>query len=185
MVEFIGLIISIFALFYLFIKQKAPPYQKEGPPKYRSEREIRNEKEMRDQRDMDDPFKEFLKSIGSETLEEEQLRSAPPPKKKSHPKKVHSHTSQEPQFNPAIKEKQSKSPWDTFDNVQIKSKSIHQSRPVRAIALPISHPEDKKKEALPSRLQSAVGRLSHRRDMIIYQEIMDKPKSLRSETFLP
>lgn len=167
MVETIGFIISLIALFFLFIKQKAATMQK------------RNSSDYLDEEEAYDPFKEFFKSIENEEESRTKIQQKPPhpPKKKASPKKALSHPKEEYRVAKSLDKRQLKG-----DNHPIKPRVLYEEIPGRIQVHSMHHLDEENVEPKISRLQSAVERLHHRRDLLIYQEIMKKPKSLRSET---
>ena len=172
MVEIIGFIISLLALLYLFIQQNAPSKQK----RYSS---VEQEEE-----EMGDPLRELLRVMEKE-VEAKQVHHLPPPppapKKRDHPKKSPSSLEKQ-RLASSIENRHLKS---ALEERQIQSRlSRHEDYPGRTLAHSFSHMGERNEKLKVSRLEAAVRRLSHRRDLIIYQEIMEKPKSLRSEFFL-
>jgi len=168
MVEMIGFIISLLALFYIFIKQSLSPQQRGSATRYQESRKIE-----------DDPFTEFLKGIeekgeGRESVEQR----APPPSKKRGESKKKSFRSVDEHRSRVSNAKSS------LEIQPMKSKFLpHEKLPNRILVNPLLNVGEKHEQLKPSRAKSVVRRLSHRRDLIIYREIMDKPKSLRSDIF--
>lgn len=170
MVETIGFIISLIALFFLFIKQKEATIQNGQPADYQ------------DVEEMDDPFKAFFKAIEKEGESRAKIQQKPPhhPKKKEQPGKIPSHLKEEYRSVKSAEKRHAKS---SLDPHHMKPKALqHEEIPGRKHPLPQHHPGEEQGKASISRLQTAVRRLHHKRDLLIYQEIMKKPKSLRSET---
>lgn len=173
MVEIIGFIISLLALLYLFIKQNVPSQQKRYPPGYQDEEE------------MNDPFKEFLKTMEKEAEARETAQYMPPPppplpKKKELLKKAPSRSLEE--YRP-ISSREERHLKSSLEGRHVKSKFNHyEDLPGHTLSLSLSHRDEREEKPRASRLQSAVRRLVHRKDMIIYQEVIGKPRSLRSES---
>jgi hypothetical protein len=126
------------------------------PPKRRAEPSIEQEEE-----EMEDPLKDFLRSIERESAAREvvpQRKPPPPPKKKKEQKRTQ-HLS--------LEERRLAS--------QLESRRLKSSLEERHL-----YKKEEEKPPESSRAQLAIQRLANRQDMLIYQEIMDKPKSLRS-----
>jgi hypothetical protein len=166
MVEVIGLVISFLALLYLFMMQNRPVQRKERPFSDQDERVAE-----------EDPFKEWMKAIEKKVTR----REAPPPSKiKKQKKKPPPLPLEEDQIVSQIESRHLKS---ALEERHIQSRfNDHEKLPKHASALSISHhlAEEESVIAL-SRGQQAIQRLAKRRDLIIYQEIVNKPKSLRLE----
>jgi hypothetical protein len=167
MVEFIGFIISFLALVYLFIKQNSPPARQEHPPDYPTE----GLKEA-------NPFEEFRKKLDREAEAREATQRLPPPPTSSKVAKQHKRPPRlalkEHQMTSQIEERRLR---NALEDRHIQSRMNHREG---ALAVSTSHhraEEDRKMG--PSRAQLALQRLTHRRDLIVYQEIIDKPKSMR------
>lgn len=168
MVEVIGFIISLLALLYLFIKENIPAQRRAHPPSYPQEEELR-----------DDPFNEFLKNIEKEAAAREAAKHLPPPPPKvaKQSKKPSKTPLEEHKLSNQMEQRRLKS---SFEDRHVKSKFNHREElPGRSLAL--SHHREEERSERPSKAQLALRRLGKPRDMIIYQEILDKPKSLRQE----
>lgn len=173
MVETIGFIVSFLSLLYLFTRQNQGVQPRD------------HQDNNLDERELDDPFNAFLKSLEKdEEVRErpEPIRLPPPsPKKKEFAKKKHSlslergrqvNLNDERPFK-GVEERKAQHPIRSHEEV-----SRHSTQPISAL------PGREKNENLSiSRIESAVQRLGRRRDLLIYQEIMGKPKSLRNDTF--
>lgn len=172
-VEIIGFIISLLALIYLFFKQQSiARYRQEHPDALREEETTE-----------EDPLTELMKAIEKETAARKAAQHLPP----SPPKVVRKAT--QPKLAPItssledyhlasqIEKRKLKS---SLENRSLKSplgqrleeKSLH-------VIPPPHHPGIEEAFVGPSRGEKALRRLSTRRDLIIYQEIIDKPKSMR------
>lgn len=175
MVEFIGFVISLLALLYLFIKQnhssQHPVRASQRPPV-----ESKDEEE--------DLFQELIKGIEKERASREAIRHVPPPT----PPKTKKET-RAPQTSQSLKDYQLKS---QIENRQLKSSieerhltskfTPHEELPRRSTTLTIIHPKsDEKVKLRPSRVQLTIERLNKRQDILIYQEVMSRPKALRNE----
>jgi hypothetical protein len=174
MVEIIGFIISLLALLYLFIKQNVPSLQKGHPPP----------PAYQDEEEMSDPFKEFLRAMEKESAAREAVQHMPPPpppKKKGRSKQTHTRPSENYRLTSPLEERHLKS---ALEDRHVKSRfNHHEDLPGRTLSLSLRHPDEREEKPRASRLQSIVNRLARRQDIIIYQEIIGKPKSLRSEDY--
>jgi outer membrane biosynthesis protein TonB len=174
MVEFIGFIISLLALLYLFIKQNSRTERQAHPPGYPPEEEGKEE----------DPFKQYLRAIEKEAEAREATQHLPPPlpslppKVAKKPKKPPPHSLEERRLQSQIEQRHMKS---SLEERHLKSRfNHHEELPGRTLALPANHLHAEEERMVgPSRVQLALRRLSSRRDLIIYQEIVAKPKSMR------
>jgi type IV secretory pathway VirB10-like protein len=158
MVEIIGFVISLLALLYLFMKQNPAPSRRTPAPRDQEEEAVEDE---------DDPFREFLKekeATEREAKTEEPLPPPSPPKIAKKPKKPSPPSLEEYRLASQIEERRLKS---ALADRQLKSR--------------FHHSEERNRNLRPSQAHLAVQHLTSRRDLIIYQEIMNKPKSLRSE----
>jgi hypothetical protein len=167
-VEFIGFIISLLALVYLFFKQQS----------YEHHRQAQSQDFKNEEVDEDDDLKELMKTIDRETAARDTQHLPPrPPQIVKQIKKPSSTSFEEYRLASQIEKRQLKS---SLENRHLKSKIAQklEERTLPQIAQPHSHVRDWEEKA-PSRARIALGRLSNRRDLIIYQEIIDKPKSMR------
>lgn len=174
MVEMIGFIISLLALFYLFMKQNVPNKQKRHSRKH--SHPVDQEEEP-----VNDSFQEFLKTMQKEAVAREEFQQMPPPasKKKEHPKKNPPRLPENNRLVSSLEERSLKNP---LENRHAKSRfSHHEDLPGRTLSLSLNHYDEKDEKRKSSRLQSTLRHLVQRQDMIIYQEIIGKPKSLRLE----
>lgn len=171
MVEIIGFIISLLALLYLFVKQNFPTQRPAESPRYQNE-----------EFEEDDPFKDFMKAVEKEAASREALQHLPPPPSKAikKQKKAKPPSLAEYQLISQIETRQIKSSLE--DRHLTSTFSHRENLPGRSLALSVSHRRiEEEKENRSSRVRLAMSRLVNRRDMMIYQEIVGKPKSLRSE----
>lgn len=173
MVEIIGFIISLLALLYIFIRQTLPSQRPTPQPRAQHQELIE-----------DDPFKDFMKAVEKEVAKREVSQHVPPPPKikKQKPKKPPDIPLEKYQLKSQLKERHLKS---TLEERHIKSKLGHHDEVLKP-SLPGRHHHAEEKENLkPSRAKLAIQRLNKRQDLIIYQEIISKPKALRSNTPFP
>jgi hypothetical protein len=168
-VEFIGFIISLLALVYLFFKQQS----------YEHHRQAQSQDFKNEEVDEDDDLKEFMKAIDRETAARVATQHLPPrpPQIVKQIKKPSSTSFEEYRLASQIEKRQLKS---SLENRHLKSKIAQklEERTLPQIAQPHSHVRDWE-ETAPSKARIVLGRLSNRQDLIIYQEIIDKPKSMR------
>lgn len=154
-VQIIGYIISFLAFLYLFRKREAP----QEPPE--SEEESRQTGKVRHSQN----FQRHLEREAE--MKKKRLKKMPPPPKNSqysseHPLKDH-HLSSE------LEKRKIKG--------DVEKRQLRSSLEMRSIA-PSYHNEHEENRA-PSRAYQMMQRLAHRRDLIVYQEVIGKPKSLR------
>jgi hypothetical protein len=171
MVEIIGFIISLLALLYILIKQTVPTQRPGQPPVYPEEEEIE-----------EDPFREFMKAVEREAAARKVAQRVPPPPP---PPKITKRPKKAP-LPPSLEEYRLASQLEdrrlrsSLEERHLKSRLNHrEERPGGPPALPVSPLAEEEKKRHPSRAQMAIQRLAHRQDMIIYQEVIGKPKSLR------
>ena len=172
--EFIGFIISVFALIYLFFKQQSIV-------KYRQN----HQEKINDEFDEDESLDEILSIFGKETRGKKEVKTPPPPvppyRPSSHqvnkqPKKVAASSLENYRLSSQIEKRKIKSP---LEGRQIKP-SYAQSYEEVASEVKVPYLSlGEERIAGPSRVEIAVRRLANRRDLIIFQEIIDKPKSMR------
>lgn len=169
MVEFIGFIISLLAFFYLVFKQNRPNHRQTPLPS-RPNEELEEE----------DHFQEFLMSVEKKAEAREVIQHLPPPRPKlvEQPKKSPPLLLKDYHLKSQIEQRRLKS---ALEDRSIKSRFNHyEALPGRTPALTASpHCVEEERTIGPSRVQLALRRLASRRDLIIYQEIIDKPKSMR------
>lgn len=180
MVEVIGFIISLLALLYLFIKHNHPSSRSRSTPV--SSNPVDSKEEG------DDFFQEFMKAIEKETASREAMQHVPPPAPPKIKKEPYatpkSQSLQEYQLKSQIENRQLKS---SLQERHIQSKISHREElPRRSTTLNIAHAISEEKENLrPSRVQLAIQRLNKRQDILIYQEVMSRPKAFRTEIPFP
>jgi hypothetical protein len=164
-VEFIGFLISILALVYLFLKQRSlSRYRREHPEVFKHEELAKEEEEG-------DSFKEIIQSMKNETVTKP--RPPPHPKVVPQPKKeALASTLKDYQLASQIEKRELKS---SLENRYLKTKLVQRFDETPS---EIAHPSHLEEGTKP-RVEVALARLSRRRDLIIYQEIIDKPKSMR------
>ena len=161
--EFIGFIISFLALLYLYFKQQSSVQHQQEQAGQMQEAEIEEE----------DPLKEFMKEMRKRDREQQEVRRPPPPPKPQLKQPKHQHRKnvasplEEYRISSSIEKRQLKS---TLEERKLIPK-------VGGRFLPHHEGEDEKRG--PSKGKLDINRLANRRDLLIYQEIMDKPKSMR------
>lgn len=175
MTEYIGFFISILALVYLYIKQSSPPREGEGTASFNGSEEGE---------EADDPFSAIMKEmerraavgkvVEKRPKEEVVLLPLPPAKSKVVKKRSSSRSLEERPLTSSLKERELR---NSLEKRRGKPKGASSSKNEKIVLLP--PPNHGKK----SRAADVVSRLAKRSDMIIYQEIIGKPKSLRSENF--
>lgn len=148
--EIIGFVISLLALFYLFFKQKSLEQQ-----------EYAN--------DMQD----------EEILKNKVVKKAGPPQP-PRVKKSKKHALPVFEDDRLIRQIEKRELKSAVDHDHLKPK-ISQRKEVKHLMTPSFHPHlvGEREEAGPSKVKIALQRLSNKRDLIIFQEIIDKPKSMR------
>jgi hypothetical protein len=158
-VEYFGFIVSILALLYLFFKQISGARQQHG-------QSAQSKNEEWDEGD--DPLKEFMAVVERKRAADEiVLRPVPP----SPPHKMHKQPKttslEEHRLTGSLEKRKLKS------SLEARQQKIIDNRNEENAAILLQT------EERPSRAKKAIQRLSSRRDMIIYQEIMNKPIGLR------
>jgi hypothetical protein len=162
-VEFIGFFISLLALIYLYYRQYAIATRR---------RQQRQEAGMTEE-ESEDPLRVLMEEMVHKDELEKQRQMLPPPLKKA--KRVHK------KAKPSLAEYHLES-----DLEKRKIKSALQKRHLQPSVA--KNLEDRvlntislssKLTVRPSKAMGALKRLSHRRDLLIYQEIIDQPRSLR------
>jgi hypothetical protein len=167
MVEIIGFIISLLALLYLFVQNKNPVQQKSRSSGYQREDGI------------DHSFKGFLKSIEKKAATREAVQHMPPTppssmKKKERSQKTPPRLLEESRQASSIEDHHLKS---SLEDRHMDSRFNHEDLTRSTFALSLRYRDEGNGKKSVSRAQSAIRRLVHRRDMIIYQEILKKPKA--------
>ena len=166
--EIIGFVISLLALLYLFFKQKSFEH-------HRQEHLKENEEFSED-----DPLKEFMKAIDKETAAREAAQHLPPPLPHivKQPAKPPLSSFEDYHLTSQIEKRKLKS---TLENRHLKPKIGQrlEERVLPQVTQPLHYHVRDIEVAGPSKARIALGRLSSRKDLIIYQEIIDKPKSMR------
>jgi hypothetical protein len=169
-VEYIGFVISLLALIYLFFRQQF--YVRDRQEQVD---EFRNEELMED-----DPLHEIMKAVEKEKAARKATQHLPPspPKVMKQSKKSGLSSLEDDRFASQIEKRQLKS---SLENRHLKPVTVQrlEEMPPALIVKPLHHVISEWQEIEPSRAEVALKRLSSRRDLIIYQEIIDKPKSLR------
>ncbi len=168
--EYIGMIISFLALLYLFFKQQTFVRNQQEQAGGIKEAEEGEEGE-------EDPLKEFMKAM--DKREQREVRHAPPPPHapkqsfKQHAKSHKQHRKSE--LSPLKEYRQA----GTLEKRQVKSSLEDRTIKPTVGGKFLPHHEGEENQKGPSKAELAIRRLANRRDLLIYQEIMDKPKSMR------
>lgn len=156
--EYLGIIISFLALLYLYFKQQSFARHQQEHVRPISEEELKE----------DDALQEFMNAMKKREQQEQAVRHAPPPPKPAKNKWKHAKSPlEEYRLTSSIETRKVKS--------SLEDRKLKPSVGERVVP----HYEVEKEEEQPSRAELAVRRLDRRRDLLIYQEIMDKPKSMR------
>lgn len=179
MVEMIGFFISALSLLYLFTKGNRAKESEERGQSIKEGSLSLNP----GQNHFEDPFQTFLNAIEKGPNAIEGNRGSPPPLPGSKKRKLSTHKQL------SAKEKGRGGGFSHQSNKQTLSKERqghlkpmhHQEFSPHPLSLSIPLSGEKREKYRRSRLQSAIQRLGHRQDLLIYQEIIGKPKSLRSE----
>lgn len=192
MVEFIGFIISLLALLFIFIKQNSQNMKRErhgGPVLINAE-----EKEE----DENDPYRDFMRTLKKESAMEEKLKQArkiEPPRAPIQAKKDERRFPlksplqdnrlesklEDYRIESKIEDRRLKS---TLEERKLKSKfRTHEELPkhVHGTVGYHIHPIDEPGAKKPSRVKLIVKNLHRPINMIVYHEIIGKPKALRRE----
>lgn len=170
MVEIIGFIISLLALIYLFFKQQSINRYRQEHPEAFIEEEIEE----------DDPLKEFMKAIERQKAAREASQHVPPP-----PPKMAKQSKQIPLY-PSLEDYRMASQIEnrqlksSLENRRINSKlgQRFEELPSHTLAPNLHYPGSGQLVG-QTRVGLALKRLSKKQDLIIYQEIIDKPRGLR------
>ncbi len=167
LVEFIGFAISLIALVVLYFRNRQEVrYRLEHPEEFKDEEVLEEEEEGY-------PLKDFIKKLEKELTEKEKLKHPSPPLPPLPQSKEHSKRTIQEDYHlkSAIEQRRIKS---ILEDRRLKTKLHKPDQEISQIS-----PDEKLLQ--PSKGLAAIQRLAHRRDLIIYQEIMNKPKSLRTE----
>lgn len=171
--EYIGFLISLLALIYLFFKQKSLARHRQQRPEGESHHVVLE----------DDTLAGLLKAIEHEAEQKSAARAAPTPPPPS-PKQPRPHRKgaasplEQYRLESAVETRRLKS---TLENRQLKPTVRERiEEPPKPMTEYVYHSDAIPVE--PSRAEVAIRRMAHRRDLVIYQEIIDKPKSMRPFT---
>lgn len=179
MVEFIGFIISLLALLYLFMTQnfmKNAQHRQAGTPD-------------EDLLDQEDPMQELMKAIEKETRRRENPPASIPPaspysrqKKESKklPSQKHVERKQNKKFEQEIAQRRLKSP---LEDKSVKSKSPLQEELSRHQASYVHYYDHVNKKLDFSQAKRVIHRLKDKRDLMIYQQILGKPRALSRKVY--
>ena len=164
--EYIGFLISLLALIYLYFKQQSFARHRREHPQVRAERPEEIEEE--------DALEDFMQEIGYSMKKPSTPPPAPPTPTLKTSKK------------PEVRRKSVESPLTQYrlesavEKRQLKS--TLESRRLEPAVKKHRDDDGHAEEMLrhPSKAEKAIKRLQSKRDLVIYQEIISKPKSLRS-----
>ncbi len=160
-VEFIGFAVSLLSLLFLF---------------FRNRRQLAGQGEPRDPQEEfpeDDPIQAFLKVMEKERLKREAPPSTPP-------------IAYRPAYAEVKKSKKKTSKEDTLAKNQLEKRKLASPLEKQQLVSPLT----KRHEAhyythgveilqKPARIRLMVERLADLKDLVVFREILDKPKSLR------
>lgn len=181
MVEIIGFIISLLALLYLFVSQ--------NPAAQRQKAGSRDLNEDYSEKEKDEPFKDLMEAIEKEIKRTEKIpaRMAASPqslpqtlkKKLSQQNNKDYFLSNEPSSNLAMDNRHLKS---SLENRHLSSPLFSHGDGGRKFTYSHDHGHSTESygEGKKSKGLLMINRLTHPRDMIIYQEIIGKPIALRA-----
>lgn len=170
--EYIGFLISLLALIYLFFKQHSLARHRQQRPDGESHHVVLE----------DDTLAGLLKAMEHEAEQKSAAKAEPPPPPPS-PKQPRPHRKgaasplEQYRLESAVETRRLKS---ALESRQLKPTVRERIEEPKLITEHLHHADAIPVE--PSRAEVAIRRLAHRRDLAIYQEIIDKPKSMRPLT---
>lgn len=172
--EYVGFIISLLALFYLFFKQQSDDGSKQEHPDENTNEELTDEEDR-------EAYMRRKKALKEEPIKQDvpSQHLPPPPQVVNWSQKLRSlSTSEKWQSRNSIEENRLRS---SLEDRYLKSKQRMNTSDVCSISFSRSLRQNDELDRVikPPRAEMAIRRLSSRRDLIIYQEIIDKPKSMR------
>lgn len=161
-VEFIGFAISLLSLVFLF---------------FRNRRQLLNQDEQRERSQEefleDDPIQAFLKAMEKERL----MREAPP----SPPPVVY-----RPAHAEVKKSKKSSPKGEEMAKSHLEKRKLSSPLENQQVTSPLAKRHDAHYDAhgveilqKPARVRLMVDRLADLKDLVVFREVLDKPKSLR------
>lgn len=167
--EYIGFFISLLAVIYLYFKQKSFTHHQRESASHKMEPEDGQE----------DPLAEFIHTMKLEAKKKQAAHPAPPPAPKQAKPVRRGAASPLEQYRleSAVEKRQLKS---ALENRQLKPSVREHIEEAHQRRSPPLYPSDSI-EMKPSRAEVALKRLAHPRDLIIYQEIIGQPKSMRPD----
>jgi hypothetical protein len=190
-VEFIGFVVSVVSLIFIYYKNQREMREREAHPE-----------KFQDEPLEEDPLKALMSAMQKEQLKREKEqrermqgveRALPKPKPKPKAQPL------PPPAPQTMRQSQRRSPLEEYrlasevetrrlksalEERQLKSKLSYRHEhlpahvPAQALHL---HMGDPQVDVQPSRAQQAIRRLAHLPDLVIYQEILSPPKSLRPD----
>lgn len=161
-VEFIGFAISLLSLVFLFFRNRRQPLTQ-------GEQEERSQEEFLD----DDPIQAFLKAMEEERLKREAPPSPPPVVYRPAHTEVKKNRKSSPKGEETMKSNPEKRKLSSsLENQQVISPLAKRHE---------AHYDAHGVEILqkPARVRLMVDRLADLKDLVVFREILDKPKSLR------
>jgi hypothetical protein len=169
--EYIGFLISLFALIYLFFKQQSLARHRQQHPETGHHHETLE----------DDSLTELIKGMNRQAEHKSTAKPAPPapPKPTKPQRKGAASPLEQYRLESSVEKRQLKSSLESRQLKPTVRKHVEETSP-RIISESLYHADHIPIE--PSRAEVALRRLAHRRDLVIYQEIIDKPKSMRPFT---
>ena len=164
-VEFIGFVVSIIAMFFLIIKRVYDEiYRRRNPEKYEEE------EELKDQR-----LKEFMRTMHIEDDEEERM---PLPRNALKPL-----TLPPPTPKQIVKSKKAfKNPMESYKRETAVEKRKLESSNESRYGAAIDDAYQFVRRSVPSRAEGIINTLPSRRDMLVIHEIFGKPLAMRNPT---
>lgn len=192
-VELIGFVVSVVSLIFIYYKNQRDMREREAHPEKFQEEPLE-----------EDPLKALMSAMQREQLKREKEereriqgveRALPKPKPKPKlkaqplPPPAPQTMRQPPRRSPLedyrlASEVETRRLKSALEERQLKSKLSyrHEQLPAYVPAQVLHlHTGDQQVEVQPSRAQQAIRRLAHLPDLVIYQEILSPPKSLRPD----
>lgn len=176
-VEFIGFAISVLALLFLYFKNRADTIASQEHRGRAKEEDFLEGTHLKD----------FLKSIEKDIAEKEKpkpLPSSPPlpalPQIERKHKKASLSALEGRQLTSQLERRKIKSPIENRTIAASISRRYEEASPSGVVPL-LHHAYAEEIHHAPARGKAAIQRLAHLQDLVIYQEIINKPKSLRQD----
>ncbi len=180
--QFVGFLVSIAAIIFIFIRRALENWQRKHHP----------EEYMAEARKKDEALKRLMKDLGVEEEEEQieeevPIKHNPPPLRPENIRSIPQHTpgrivQDEFRFEDRIRQRK----LDTIVDKRHLQTSIEKRKPLfsedRLVSPDLKYHKDAyafTQRVTLSRGMKLISSLRSKKDMIILQEILDKPKSLR------